>query len=167
MVSIKKAPKGVKNVLDKRGATKVLPKRAPEPESAEFEVYAFAFGTAYLVGAADGELSDEEYNMLGQMMADLLEVDLTAEQLDELLENADAALTEHGYEGAIEELAGLQSDPDLRRAAFTIAAAVGCADGALDDAETGLFTALADAYGIDEAEAQAIVDECVAAYEAG
>lgn len=167
MVTIKKAPKGVKNVLDKRGTKSVLPKEPPQPDNAEHGVYAFAFGTAYLVGAADGELTDEEYNMLGQVMADLLEIELSSEVFDELLGEADAALQEHGFEGAIEQLANAHTDPQLRRAAFTIAAAVGCADGALADEELAVFTALADAYEIDENEANAIIDECVQAYQNG
>jgi tellurite resistance protein len=167
MISIKKAPAGVKSVLDKRGATKMLPRKAPDPDTAEHGAYAFVFGTAYLVGASDGELTDEEYNMLGQMMADLLEINLTSDQLDELLAEADEALAEHGFEGAIDQLAESHSDPDLRRAAFTLAVAVGCADGALSDEEIAVFQGLADAYEIDAEEANAIIDECVEAYGNG
>ncbi len=169
MISIKKAPAGVKSVVNKRGGTKVLPKRAPQADAdaAEHAVYAFVFGTAYLVGASDGELSDDEYNALGQMTADLLEITLTGEQLDEILGEADKALEEHGFEAAIEQLAASHTDPELRRAAFTIAVAVGCADGELSDEEVAVFEGLADAYGIDTDEANAIIDECTEAYGHG
>jgi len=163
----KKTPSGVKGVLDKRGATKVVPKSVPPEDSPEATVLAFVFATAYVVGAADGELSDEEYGALGQTLADVTGLDITQEQLESMLEASDAALREKGYEGAIEELAAMAEDPELRRAAYTIAAAVGCADGALADEEVAVFSALADAYEIPEAEATAIIEECAAAYEAG
>lgn len=166
MVTIKKAPAGVKNILDKRGVTKVLPKKTPAPATADASVLAFAFGTAYLVGAADGELTDEEYDTLGQLLADITELEISAEMLDELLEEANSGIEAKGFEGAIEELAAAHTDPKLRRAAFTLAAAVGCADGELGDDEL-TFHAIADAYEIDEAEANSILDECAEAYDAG
>jgi tellurite resistance protein len=163
----KKTPPGVKSVLEQRGATKVLPKAPPPEDSPEAEALAFIFGTAYLVGAADGELSDEEYDVLGQMLADITDLPITAEQLDTMLEAADSALEQHGYEGALEALASMHEDPDLRRSAYAIAVAVGCADGVLTDEETAVFAALADVFEIPEDEAGAIIEECAAAYAAG
>jgi uncharacterized tellurite resistance protein B-like protein len=163
----KKAPPGVKSVLEQRGATKALPKEPPPEDSPEAEALAFVFGTAYLVGAADGELSDEEYDVLGQMLADITELPITGEQLDALLDAADSALEQHGFEGALDALASMQEDPDLRRSAYAIAVAVGCADGVLTDEETSMFAALADAFDIAEDEAEAIIEECIAAYAAG
>lgn len=154
-------------MLEGRGTTKLIPKSVPPRHSPEDIALTFVFATAYVVGAADGELTDEEYETLGQTLADVTGLDVTAEQLDTMLEASDKVLQEQGYESAIEQLAGLVSDPDLRRAAYTIAAAVGCADGVLGDEEVAVFSALADAYEIPEAEATSIIDECAAAYQNG
>ncbi|MBL8681872.1 MAG: tellurite resistance TerB family protein [Myxococcales bacterium] len=167
MIKIKKTPPGVKGMLEGRGATKLIPKNVPPRNSPEDIALTFVFATAYVVGAADGELTDEEYETLGQMLADVTGLDISAEQLDSMLEASDKVLQEQGYESAIEELSHMAPDPELRRSAYTIAVAVGCADGALADEEVAVFSALADAYEIPEEEATAIIDECAAAYSNG
>jgi tellurite resistance protein len=155
---------GVLTALARHGAEGVLPTDPPEAETDAGRALAFVVGTAFLVAAADGSLAVIERTALIRTMNEVVGLSLDERAWSEFLRDANHALTKYGYAAAIADLARQETAPARRRAAFIVAAAVACADGALTDEEAAVFESLAVAYEIAPATAQAIVEQMAQSY---
>jgi uncharacterized tellurite resistance protein B-like protein len=115
--------------------------------------------TAFLMAAADGELSGIEQEQLvatiEYIAGERYETDRIRAMLDQLLESLQA----DGWETRIAAVAGSLTDPEARRNAYRLAAGVSFVDGEVQESEERLFGLLAQAFEIPEKEAEWILTE--------
>src|SRR5687767_1275936 len=90
----------------------------------------------YLGLAADGEVHEAEISHIGENLARWIGQDINADDLAGLLDGFSRSLEKQGLEARLDYLAE-QLDPDLRRVAFDLAAAVSAADGFVTEEELG------------------------------
>ena len=115
--------------------------------------------TAFLMAAADGELSSIEQEQLvatvEHIAGEKYDADRIRGMLDQLLESLEA----DGWETRIKAVAGSLADPEARRNAYRLAAGVSFVDGEVQESEERLFGLLAQAFEIPEKEAEWILTE--------
>lgn len=115
--------------------------------------------TAFLMAAADGELSEIEHEQLvatiEQVAGEAYDVARIRATLDQLLESLEA----DGWETRIAAVAQSLTDPDARRNAYRLAAGVSFVDGEVQESEERLFGLLAQAFEIPPKEAEWILTE--------
>lgn len=134
------------------------PELSPEEEQTAEQVLA-TFEAAFLVAAADGELSDDEVGELSELLAHMTDGQVGEADLAELIDTYAEALQTDGFEGRVGAVAETLTDADMRRAAFVTASGLAYVDGEIHEAEEQVFTALADAFEIPEAEANELLDK--------
>lgn len=112
---------------------------------------------AYLAASADGELSDDEINLLVTNLHSWLGEELPPKLLIQLFEHLGQQLAKDGYQGRLEAVAKLL-DPDSRLIAYRLACVTALVDHDVHDDELTFLEGIVDAFGIPNAEAQAIFD---------
>ncbi|MBX3189528.1 MAG: TerB family tellurite resistance protein [Labilithrix sp.] len=85
--------------------------------------------------------------------------DLPHDEIDARVQASFARLNDDGLEGRMRKLAEAANDAAARRRLFGAAVVMQYADGNVSDAENEFLLDFADALGLREAEARAIVDE--------
>jgi uncharacterized tellurite resistance protein B-like protein len=115
--------------------------------------------TAFLMAAADGNLSDIEREQLVATMEYITDKKVSREKLDETVGQLLEALATDGWEARINAVASSLSDTLARRNAYRLAAGISFIDGEVQAEEAQLFTLLAKAFEIAEAEAEGILVE--------
>lgn len=102
-----------------------------------------AVTVAFLIAAADGHASEEEYDALLDRLEILGGVD--RDKIDELLTHASSRLEQNGFETNITRVAGLISKPDAAEAALMLGLAIGLADDDFSSDEQTIAKQLAAA----------------------
>ena len=115
--------------------------------------------TAFLMAAADGELSEIEQEQLvatiDHIAGEKYDSDRIRTMLDQLLESLEA----DGWETRIAAVAQSLTDAEARRNAYRLAAGVSFVDGEVQESEERLFGLLAQAFEIPPKEAEWILTE--------
>jgi tellurite resistance protein len=109
----------------------------------------------FLIAAADGSVSEGEYDAL----LDRLELlgGLDRDTIDQLLTDAGHTLDEAGFDPLIARVAELLGDPGEAEAALMLALAVALADDDFSDTEREIASQLATASGVSSATVEAML----------
>jgi uncharacterized tellurite resistance protein B-like protein len=114
----------------------------------------------YLMMSADGEVSTEEYDVLRGALRNLSGATLRTVDIDALLAHAVQNVQAEGRDARLSAVAAeLSTDRARAEVAFVLAAAIAFADSAIADGENETLNALAEALGIREDRAEALLDE--------
>lgn len=140
----------------------VLPAGAT-PEEGEMLAIAAEYGplceAMYLMMSADGDVSQEERDVLKGALRNLSGDMLRGQHIDALLDTASKNVAGEGRDKRLAEVIEALSGDDARaEVTFVLAAAVAFADNAIADEENETLNALADGLGIDEARANQLLD---------
>jgi uncharacterized tellurite resistance protein B-like protein len=117
------------------------------------------FEAMFLMIAADGEVAEEEREVLRGAVRGLTDNAVRTVHIEKLVETC----KERAKEGTAARLAAiaptLTEDPALVDAAFSLAAAIAFADQEIKDAENDLINDLAEALGIDGDRADQLLSQ--------
>lgn len=121
---------------------------------------------AMIIACADGELSQDEVNVVGEVIDGFFDGNVSRNEINEMLNLSLNTLEEQGLEARMQAVAAnLQSD-ELRQLGLMAAAAVALADQEGDeDEEDDVYYDLASALGFSEDEADEIWDQVASQYE--
>jgi tellurite resistance protein len=133
------------------------------PEMAEGLTIVAEYGALteamYLMMSADGEVSNDEREVLRGALRALSSDTIRSVHIESLLDSAAQKVAEHGRESRMEEvIAHLKDDPARAEVAFVLASAIAFADNAIADAENDTLNELAEGLGIDDARATELLD---------
>jgi len=133
------------------------------PEMAEGLTIVAEYGALteamYLMMSADGEVSNDEREVLRGALRALSSDTIRSVHIESLLDSAAQKVVEHGREARMEEvIAQLKDDPARAEVAFVLASAIAFADNAIADAENDTLNELAEGLGIDDARATELLD---------
>jgi tellurite resistance protein len=106
-----------------------------------------AITTAFLIAAADGHASEDEYDALLDRLEILGGVD--RDKVDELLTAASSQLEASGFEPRIARVAELITEKSAAEAAMMLGLAIGLADNDFSHEEREIATQLATAMHVD------------------
>jgi tellurite resistance protein len=113
---------------------------------------------AYLAASVDGELSDDEINLLVTNLHSWLGETLPSTFLVELFEHLGEQLAKEGYQGRLEAVAKLL-DPASRLVAYRLACVTALIDHDVRDDELRFLEGIVHTFGLSNPEAQKIFDE--------
>lgn len=114
----------------------------------------------YLMATADGHLDPAEEDTLRGAIRELSEGTVRSVHIRSMLEGAQQRLAKEGKDARVKAIAhNLKGDEPTAEAAFVLAAAIAFADNEIADEENDLLNDLAEALGIDEDKANALLDE--------
>ncbi len=109
--------------------------------------------------SADGEIAEEELEVLRGALRNLSGGVLDGDRIEQLLGRAKANANEHGRDGRLAEvIAELASDKARAEVAFVLAAAIAFADDTIADEENETLDTIAEGLGIDETRADELLD---------
>jgi tellurite resistance protein len=160
----------LRDQLKKRGqrASVAMPSPepgAPPPSAADTEaMFALAeYGplceAMYLMMSADGEVTDDERQVLRGALRNLSDDQLRTAQIDSLLATASRNVEEQGRDARMKDvILALHEDQARAEVAFVLAAAIAFADNAIADQENETLNSFAEGLGIDEATANQLLD---------
>lgn len=112
---------------------------------------------AFLIAAADGHASEEEYDALLDRLEILGGVD--RDKVDELLTVATNELESSGFEPRIARVAELVTEREAAEAALRLGLAIALADDDVSEQEREIATQLAKALGIEALSLDAVIAE--------
>jgi hypothetical protein len=112
---------------------------------------------AYLAASADDKLTEEEIQLLVTNLQSWLGEELDSAFLMNLFDHLGARLASEGYQARVDAVAK-QLDPDFRLVAYRLACVTALIDHEVHDEELRFLEGLVHAFGIPNAEAQAIFD---------
>jgi hypothetical protein len=112
---------------------------------------------AYLAASADDKLTDEEIQLLVTNLQSWLGEELDAKFLLKLFDHLGERLAAEGYQARVDAVAK-QLDPDSRLVAYRLACVTALIDHEVHDEELRFLEGIVHAFGIPNAEAQAIFD---------
>lgn len=116
------------------------------------------FEAMFLMIASDGEVADEEREVLRGAVRGLTDNAVRSTHIDKLFEQCKSNAKE-GASARLKKIAPiLQEDPALLEAAFSLAAAVAFADSDIKDEENELINEMAEALGIDGGRAEELLN---------
>lgn len=115
--------------------------------------------TAFLMAAADGELSQAEYEQLVATIEYITNKRFAGDQLRSMIAQLTEALQSDGWQSRIDAVGAALTDPVTRRNAYRLAAGVSFIDGEVQPDEERLFGLLAEAFEITSEEASQILVE--------
>lgn len=133
------------------------------PDVIEQTSLAAEYGTLaeamFLMMSSDGEVSQEEREVLRGALRNLSSDALRTAHIEAMLDDAAKKLAEHGREARFAEIiAELKEDRDRAEVAFVLAAAIAFADNTIADEENEAISSLAEGLGIEEARANELLD---------
>jgi tellurite resistance protein len=142
----------------------VAPDPSMSPENVELMNILAEYGplceAMYLMMSADGEVGQEEREVLKGALRNLSGDGIRTAHMDAMLETAAKNVADQGREARMKELVGqLQEDRARAEVAFVLAAAIAFADNAIADEENETLNDFAEGLGIDEARANQLLDE--------
>ena len=116
------------------------------------------FEAMFLMIAADGNISDEEREVLRGAVRGLTDNAVRSVHIDKLMDECKARAAE-GREVRLKAIAPtLQEDPALVEAAFSLSAAIAFADSDITDEENELINDLAEVLGIEGDRAEELLN---------
>jgi tellurite resistance protein len=133
------------------------------PDVAEALVVTTEYGplceAMYLMMSADGQVTDDERQVLKGALRNLSDDQLRGAQIESLMEAAQRSVEEHGREERLKEvILALHEDRARAEVTFVLAAAIAFADNAIADQENETLNQLAEGLGIDENTANQLLD---------
>jgi uncharacterized tellurite resistance protein B-like protein len=133
------------------------------PEEAELATITAEYGpiseAMYLMMSADGNVTDDEREVLKGALRNLSGDTVRGVHIESLLERAAAAAKEEGRDARLQHvIETLHEDPARAEVAFVLAAAIAFADNAIADEENETLNSLAEGLGIDEDRAAQLLD---------
>jgi tellurite resistance protein len=156
----------LRDQLKKRGqrASVVLTGDSASPDSGDVMLAVSEYGplceAMYLMMSADGQVTDDEREVLRGALRNLSDDQLRGAQIEALLDSASKNVVEHGREERMKEvIVSLHEDRPRAEVAFVLAAAIAFADNAIADEENETLNLLAEGLGIDEATATRLLDD--------
>jgi uncharacterized tellurite resistance protein B-like protein len=141
----------------------VAPEPGMTPDAVELMTIQAEYGplceAMYLMMSADGQISNEEREVLKGALRNLSGDLIRTMHMDAMLAEAEKAAAEAGRDARMKEVvASLHEDKTRAEVAFVLAAAVAFADSAIADEENETLNTLAEGLGIDEARANELLD---------
>jgi uncharacterized tellurite resistance protein B-like protein len=113
----------------------------------------------FLMMSADGKVAESEREVLKGALREL-DTRIRSSHIESMLDAASRRLAADGREKRIRDVAeALSEDPVRGEIAFLLAAAVAFADDEIADEENEMLNDFAEALGIDEAHADALLDD--------
>jgi tellurite resistance protein len=113
----------------------------------------------YLMMSADGQVSNDEREVLRGALRALSGETIRTAHIESLLDTASKKVAEHGRDARMAEvIKQLKDDPARAEVAFVLASAIAFADNAIADQENDTLNALAEGLGIDDSRASELLD---------
>jgi tellurite resistance protein len=142
----------------------VAPDPSMSPENVELMNILAEYGplceAMYLMMSADGEVGQDEREVLKGALRNLSGDGIRTAHMDAMLETAAKNVADQGREERMKELVGqLKEDRARAEVAFVLAAAIAFADNAIADEENETLNDFAEGLGIDESRANQLLDE--------
>jgi DnaJ-domain-containing protein 1 len=133
------------------------------PEQAELMAVTSEYGplceAMYLMMSADGTVSQEEREVLKGALRNLSSDEIRSLHIEAMLDDASRKVSTQGRDARMRAVVeALEGDPARCEVAFVLAAAIAFADNAIADEENETLNAFAEGLGIDEARANALLD---------
>ncbi len=119
-----------------------------EEESLESSPFAAVVEAAYIIAAADGDVSEDELSRLVQGLVNVTDSQLDEVQINALMQTAAMNYESEGRDARLGAVAELLPDSDSREAAFLVAAGVSWAEGGVSTQEGLALQALSRAFDI-------------------
>ena len=114
----------------------------------------------YLMMSADGNVADEEREVLKGALRNLAGDAIRGTHIESMLAAATARVADEGREARLNAVvAVLREDKARAEVAFVLAAAIAFADNAIADEENETLNVLAEGLGIDEGRANELLDD--------
>jgi len=154
----------LRDQLKKRGLRpSVALDAAATPDAADALLAASEYGplceAMYLMMSADGQVTEDERQVLKGALRNLSDDQLRSAQIESLMEAAAKSVEEHGRDERLKEvILALHEDRARAEVTFVLAAAIAFADNAIADQENETLNQLAEGLGIDEATANRLLD---------
>lgn len=121
---------------------------------------------AMIMACADGELADEEYDVVSGVIDGFFDGNVTRRQIEEIMAASLEAIEAEGLEARMEVVAENLDSAELRELALSAAAYVMLSDDeVVEGEEDEVYYQLADALEIPRRRAEAIIDEIAAQFE--
>lgn len=121
---------------------------------------------AMIMACADGELADEEFEVVGQVIDGFFDGNVTRDEVVEMMELSLEAIEREGLDGRMEAVAQNLESAELRELGLAAAATVMLSDAEIVEGEEDeVYFQLADALEIPRRRAEAIADEVAAQFE--
>jgi tellurite resistance protein len=113
----------------------------------------------YLMMSADGNVTDDEREVLRGALRALSSGSLRSAHIEAMVDEAAKQVKEHGRDERMSDVITLlRDDPARAEVAFVLAAAIAFADNAIADEENETLNSFAEGLGIDESKATALLD---------
>lgn len=114
----------------------------------------------YLMMSADGQISGDEREVLKGALRNLSGDSIRGAHIESMLATAEKNAIDHGRDSRMKEVVSeLHEDRARAEVAFVLAAAIAFADNAIADEENETLNSMAEGLGIDEARANALLDD--------
>jgi tellurite resistance protein len=114
----------------------------------------------FLMIAADGNVADEEREVLRGAVRGLTDNAVRSAHIEKLFEGCQKSLEADGRDARLEAIAPiLKEDPALTEAAFSLAAAIAFADDEIQDEENELINHLAEILGLEGERADELLNQ--------
>jgi tellurite resistance protein len=141
----------------------VAPSPNMSPDAVEMLQISAEYGALceamYLMMSADGNVTDDEREVLKGALRNLSADSLRTSHIDAMLEEAVRQVAEHGREARMREVIHVLHEDKVRaEIAFVLASAIAFADNAIADEENDTLNELAEGLGIDEGRANELLD---------
>jgi len=113
----------------------------------------------YLMMSADGHVTNDERDVLKGALRNLSDDRLRSSHIESMLDDASKRIAEQGRAKRLDEVAlALHEDRARAEVAFVLAAAIAFADNVIADEENEMLNELAEKLGIDEDQANKLLD---------
>ena len=132
---------------------------APKGDGGSSAFFRAVVEGAFLVAAADDDLSKGEAALLRETIAFVTGETLGPERFEEMIDELMRARDRDGVEGRLKAMARAVAGPSERREVLRFAAAIGLCDDDLVLRERGTLLKMGRSLGVGAEEVQSIVDE--------
>lgn len=128
-------------------------------ESSADDFFSALVEGAFLLGAADGELSEEEVTTLGETIAFVTGEAMDPDDFVEMIDAFADALADSSLADRAGAIAAALPDADARREVLVFAVTIALCDDDFSDAERAAVATLAAALGLGDGEAAKVLSE--------
>jgi DnaJ-domain-containing protein 1 len=161
-MSLKSVARKARELLDKKAAQE-LPDAGrlrgaalQRKESSADAFFSALVEGAFLISAADGELSEDEESTLSETMGYVTGEVLEPDAFMEMIDSFASALADDGLDARLSALAAAVPDEAARREVLAFAALLALCDHNLVETEQRVLSAMGQAFALSEAEVQSI-----------
>lgn len=118
-----------------------------------------------LAACADGEIAQEELDVVSEVILGFSEGQASQRDIRELMAASAEAISTQGYEARLDALAENLFNDELKHLGLSVAAAVLLSDSEYNEEEDEVYEDIADALDVDEDTSTAIFNQVVDALE--